>query len=195
MEDFVFKTLFNSEMRVKVIRFFLFHSDDGFDLASVKKALKIKIASTLKKELKNLKNIGFLKIKAKKMFLNQLFPLNESLRILVEAPSFWYKEQVAKRIQKIGAIKLLVLTGILAGDDRMQEVDLLIVGNKIKEKKLNAFMAELEADLGKELNYLVLSEKDFQYRHSMMDRLIRDVMESEKDILIDKLGVDKIITA
>lgn len=191
MEDLIFSALFGSGIRIKIIRFFLLHMDDGFNPNLIRKTLKIKNLKSLKKELKNLKNIGFLKIKNKKIFLNPIFSMNESLRSLVLMPSFWYKEKITKKFQKLGAIKLLILMGTLAGDDKMQEVDLLIVGNKIKEKKLAGLMAELEADFGKELNYLFLSEKDFRYRYSMMDRLIRDIMESEKDILIDKLGIEK----
>jgi hypothetical protein len=191
MEDLIFSALFGSAIRVKIIRFFLLHVGESFNSDFIRKALKLKNLKTLKNELKNLKNIGFLRTKAKKVFLDSNFPMNEALRSLVLTPSFWYQEQITKRIQKLGAIKLLILTGILAGDDEMQEVDLLIVGNKIKEKKLVNFITELETDFGKELNYLVLSEKDFQYRYSMMDRLIRDIMEAPKNILIDKLGIGK----
>lgn len=194
MEDLIFSALFGSAIRIKIIRFFLLHADEGFNLDFVRKALKLKNLKALKNELKNLKNIGFLKIKAKKVFLDSNFSMNEALRSLVLTPSFWYQEQITKRIQKLGAIKLLILTGILVGDDEMQEVDLLIVGNKIKERKLANFITELETDFGKELNYLILSEKDFQYRYSMMDRLIRDIMEAPKNILIDKLGIEKMKT-
>lgn len=191
MEDLIFNALFGSKIRIKIIRFFLLHTDDGFGLDFIRKALKIKNLKALKKELKNLKSVGFLRIKTKKIFLNSSFPMNAALRSLVLMPSFWYQEQITKKIQKLGVIKLLILTGILAGDDEMQEADLLIVGNKIKEKKLANFIIELEADFGKELNYLILSEKDFQYRYSMMDHLIRDIMEAQKNILIDKLGIGK----
>lgn len=194
MEDLIFSALFGSAIRIKIIRFFLLHAGESFNLDYIRKTLKLKNLKALKNELKNLKNIGFLRMKAKRILLDPNFPMNEALRSLVLTPSFWYQGQITKIIQKFGAIKLLILTGILVGDDEMQEVDLLIVGNKIKEKKLANFITELEADFGKELNYLVLSEKDFQYRYSMMDRLIRDIMEAPKNILIDKLGIEKMQT-
>jgi len=193
MDDLVFHTLFGQEIRVKLIRFFLLHEGSGFNLKYLRTFLKIKNSRLLKKELKNLKHIGFLRKKGQKIFLNPFFSLNEVLTNLVSGPSFWYKGKMIKLFQRIGAIKLLVLTGVLAGDDKMQEVDMLIVGNKIKERRLVNLMAELEADFGKELNYLVLTEKEFQYRYSMFDRLIRDVMESQKEVLIDKLGIERII--
>lgn len=191
MEDLIFSAFFGSEIRIKIIRFFLLQANDGFDLSFIRKRLQIKNVKPLKRELKKLRSIGFLKVKGKKISLNPAFPMNELLRSLILAPSFWYKGQMIKKFQKLGAIKLLILTGVLAGDNKMQEADLLLVGNKIKEKKLTSLMTELEADFGKELNYLVLSEKDFQYRYSMMDRLIREILESEKNVLVDKLGLEK----
>jgi hypothetical protein len=193
MDDLVFHILFGQEIRVKIIRFFLLHEGSGFNLKYLRKFLKIKNSRLLKKELKNLKHIGFLRTKGQKIFLNPFFPLNEALTNLVIGPSFWCKGKMIKLFQRVGVIKLLVLTGVLAGDDKMREVDMLIVGNKIKERRLANLMAELEADFGKELNYLVLTEKEFQYRYSMFDRLIRDVMESQKEVLIDKLGIERII--
>jgi len=193
MDDLVFHILFGQEIRVKIIRFFLLHEGSGFNLKYLRKFLKIKNSRLLKKELKNLKHIGFLRTKGQKIFLNPFFSLNEALTNLVIGPSFWYKGKMIKLFQRIGVIKLLVLTGVLVGDDKMREVDMLIVGNKIKERRLANLMAELEADFGKELNYLVLTEKEFQYRYSMFDRLIRDVMESQKEVLIDKLGIERII--
>lgn len=191
MEDLIFNAFFGSEIRIKIIRFFLLQAEGKFDLSSIRKMLRIKNVKSLEREVKNLRRIGFLKFKGKKISLNPSFPMNGLLRSFILTPSFWYKEQMIKKFQKLGAIKLLILTGILAGDDKMSEADLLLVGNKIKEKKLAGLIAELEADFGKELNYLVLSEKDFQYRYSMMDRLIREILGSEKDVLIDKLGLEK----
>ncbi|HOX21456.1 MAG TPA: hypothetical protein PKZ02_00545 [Candidatus Paceibacterota bacterium] len=194
MEDLIFSVFFGSEIRIKIIRFFLLQAEGNFDLGLIRKRLQIKNVKPLKRELKKLRSIGFLKAKGKKISLNPAFPMNGLLRSFILTPSFWYKEQMIKKFQKLGAIKLLILTGILTGDDKMPEADLLLVGNKIKEKKLANLVNELEADFGKELNYLVLSEKDFQYRYSMMDRLIREILESEKNVLIDKLGLEKMKT-
>ena len=64
-----------------------------------------------------------------------------------------------------------------------------MVGDNIRQKKLSNFLKDLEAEIGKEIDYVVLSTQDFKYRHDMFDRFIRDVLEKPHEKLINKLKI------
>jgi hypothetical protein len=91
-------------------------------------------------------------------------------------------------VRKIGNIKLLVLGGIFRNNEA-DGADLLIVGDKINSRKLTTFLKDLEAEVGKELNCASMSAKEFNYRYDMYDRFVRDLINENKDVLINKLNL------
>jgi hypothetical protein len=88
----------------------------------------------------------------------------------------------------VGAIKLIILTGVFV-DDLEGGLDMLIAGDRIKEGSLRERVRALEAELGRELRYALLSTHDFLYRLNMNDKLIRDVMDYPHRIVYDKLDI------
>ena len=73
--------------------------------------------------------------------------------------------------------------------DKNGRVDLLIVGNKLKEKVLSDAIKTLESEIGSELSYAVFDTNEFLYRLDMYDRLICDILERPHRRLIDTLLV------
>jgi len=65
----------------------------------------------------------------------------------------------------------------------------LIVGDGIKNKSLANFLKDLESEVGKEIDYVVLTTADFKYRYDMFDRFIRDILEKPHEKLINKLKI------
>ena len=45
----------------------------------------------------------------------------------------------------------------------------------------------MEKETGKELNFMILSEKEFKYRYSMFDKFIHSFFEKNPVILINKV--------
>lgn len=191
MGDNVLAALFGGQEKLKVIRFFLNKEGKWFSHEEVAEFLKIKNKKSFKNAISDLKEAGFIKSKGKRSELNRFFPLNDSLRVILNKPSFWHRQQIVGQIKKIGQVKLFVLAGELAGDRKPKEAELLVVG-KISEKKLEKIISDLESDMGRSINYLALGEKDFLYRYSMFDRLVRDLLEGEKDVVFDKIGLEKL---
>jgi hypothetical protein len=70
--------------------------------------------------------------------------------------------------------------------DKSMPVDLLIVGD-VNKTKLEKLVAELQKEEGFEINYSLLSIKDFEYRKVVKDRFITDVMNAKKTIIIDEI--------
>lgn len=192
MDDLVLNTIFGSSDRVKIIRYFLLRENEKVDIEKVRQFLKISKKANFKKEVRLFAKSGFLKIVGKKVLLNPFFPLNDDLRRLIIFPSFWYKEKIADLFRKSGSIKLLIFSGILANEDKSVEVEILIVGNRLNEKKIEKLISQIEADLGTEINYLILNEKDFYYRFSMFDRLVRGILDGKHEILVSKIDIGKL---
>lgn len=183
--------LFDNAHRVRLLKLFLYNPDQNFDAKTIAGKLRIN-PRILRKQLKKLVELGFIKrraLKSKKVFsVNQNFDFYESLRALVVKTSPAAKDKVLKRILGLGKIKLALISGIFINADNSR-ADMMIVGDKIKRSKLNRFLRDLEAEVGKEINYAVMDTKEFNYRYRMYDRFIRDLLEFKHEKLINKLRI------
>ena len=84
----------------------------------------------------------------------------------------------------LGKVELVLLTGQFTRDER-SGVDMLLVGN-VNNNALQKYVTELEAKEGKEIRYTVISLSDFKYRQQIKDRFVSNVLQSKKQVLIDK---------
>ena len=200
--------LFGSSARVKMIRLFLSNPENVFSLEDVSRRAKVPTPAA-KRELSLFKTIGLIKqkdeiidqpvklkdgtikIKKKKFngyFLNALFPFVHALRNLVLNAAPVDKEAMIKEINTIGRIKLVVFSGIFTNHENSR-VDLLLVGDSMKETKLDKVLKNIEADIGKEIVYAVFKTDDFMYRLGMYDRFIRDILEYPHEKAVNKLNI------
>jgi hypothetical protein len=199
--------LFGSPAMVKLLRLFIFNPEHSFTNKEVITRAKI-TADTLRLELSIMKQMGFIKKKtayrqitkrkgSKKMVkkekvlawtLDEKFPYIESLRsFLVNATPVKNKD-IPKRLSGAGAIKLIVISGILIQNPDSR-IDILIVGNGIKKSQLETAIKFIESEVGKELRYAVFDTQEFKYRMGIYDKLIRDVFDYEHEIVLDKIGI------
>ena len=207
--------LFGSSARVKMIRLFLSNPENVFSLEDVSRRAKAPTPAA-KRELSLFKGMGMIKqkdeiteepclsrgkpvklkdgtIKTKKKkfngyFLNALFPFVHALRNLVLNAAPVDKEAMIKEINTIGRIKLVVFSGIFTNHENSR-VDLLLVGDSMKETKLDKVLKNIEADIGKEIVYAVFKTDDFMYRLGMYDRFIRDILEYPHEKAVNKLNI------
>ncbi len=91
------------------------------------------------------------------------------------------------KFKALGNVEVALYTGQFTRDDS-SGIDALIVGD-INQHALQKFMAELEAQEGKEIRYTVMPAQEFNYRRQIKDRFITTVLESKKQVLIDKNGI------
>jgi hypothetical protein len=93
------------------------------------------------------------------------------------------EDKIIKRLRSTGAISFAFLTGTFARDTRTN-VDIFVVGD-INKARLAKVVAEMEKEMGRELNYSALSPDEYQYRLSLNDRFITSVLEARKIVIID----------
>jgi hypothetical protein len=199
-------TIFSSEARVKIMRLFLFNSEVVFDIDAISAKSKVNKAS-VKKEIIVLEKAKFIKkkdfskiIQNKKKkgrankkrtrgyYLNQDFPYITALKQLLIKTKMLEGGEIVRRLSRAGKLKLVIVAGVFI-QDRDSRVDIFIVGNNINRSSLSNAIRSIEAELGRELIYVFFDTQDFQYRFSMNDKLIRDVMDYPHQVLLDKISI------
>ncbi|HEY4502125.1 MAG TPA: hypothetical protein VJJ20_03635 [Candidatus Paceibacterota bacterium] len=181
--------LFGSHSRLKLLRLFLFNPSQTFSGAEAAARSRVEPQGA-RRELAGLRQAGLLRKsrgKTMRYALNEKFPYLEPLKELL-LNTARRGESVPVRLRPAGTIKLVILTGVFVGDVE-GSFDLLIAGDRIKEGILRERIKGLEAELGRELRYALLSTADFLYRLNMNDKLVRDVMDYPHRIVHDRLDI------
>ncbi len=168
--------------RVKIMRLFLLNKGKRFESKEIARRSRVSPAA-VRKELNLLSSVNFIKRRANEWSFNYSFKyLGEFEDLLVRSDSL-KKETILDNFKKVGRIKFLVVSGMFIknADSR---VDLLIVGDKLKRTQIEKGIEKLEAEIGAELSYAVFNTKEFIYRLSMYDKLIRDILDYPHEVLL-----------
>lgn len=189
--------LFGGQSRVKIMRLFLLNKNKVFEIEDVVSRSRV-IRTNARKELNALSTMGFIK---QKMFtkegsrggkkkvsswtLNSSFRYLGSIRDLLIDPDLIREGDFVKRFKPIGKIKFMIVAGVFIGKQKDSRVDIMIVGDRIKKNSLRQIIKGLEAEIGKELDYVVFGSKEFKYRIDMYDKLVCDVLDYPHERLID----------
>lgn len=191
--------IFGSASRVKILRLFLFNSNDPFDVPEV--ALRTGLERPeARHEINSLLSIGFLKPKdftrelesskgvktvdVSGVILDKSFPYYHPLhQLLVESP-LMNEEELLNKFKNAGKIKLLVVSGVFLKEENTP-IDVLIVGDDLRKNIIENNIARLESEVGKELRYAIFETNDFQYRFQMYDKLIRDIFDNRYKALVN----------
>lgn len=208
----ILEKLFESVPKVKILRLFTRNPDQYFTFTDLEKRTQVP-NSVLGKELQKLKKLDLIRQKRItyqekiptrrgkkiKMRVKKTKPLvyyiNTGFRIFTELCDLITKESTAshkkifKNISSLGNIKLAVISGAFLKNSDYARTDILIVGDNIKKKRLNRFLAKAESEIGKSLHYTLMGTKEFEYRKDMYDRFLRDILEYPHEKLINKLKI------
>lgn len=185
--------LFGSQARVKLLRLFLFNETESYTLGQVAHRAKVS-KDAARRELNLLVGIKLLKKKKGKgrdgtlFSVNQKFVHYESLRAFFRTSTKVSDTHINNKLKRAGSMRLIALTGSFTGVPE-PKVDLLVVGDRLEDRALNAVVHELEAELGRELRYAAFTTEEFRYRISVYDRLLRDVFEYPHRFVLDKIGM------
>ena len=197
----ILSELFESPAKVKALKLFLRNPEDAFSLKEGARRLRL-MRRDFAKQVKKFKDLDLVRsrinIVAKKVgkrtkkFKEEAFHANSKFLFYNElqglltksSPTAWEKKLEA--LKALGRIKLAVIAGTLVNDVKGR-LDLLLVGEKMKPRAIATFMRKLEADVGKDIRYMVLSTQEFSYRFDMFDNFLRDVFERPHKKLINKM--------
>ena len=201
--------LLGGAAKVKILRLFLLNQDTPFDVNQSADRAKVSRRSA-RREIDLLEKIAIIKRRSffkefKRKFNNgrvisnkrrvQGWITNERFKHLKLLQSLMTEVQpleqndLLQRIKRAGRIKLIVIAGVFIQDPDSR-LDMLIVGDDLKQGKLDNIIRSIESELGKELRYAVFETQHFNYRMNMYDKLIRDVLDFPHKIVTDRLGLN-----
>lgn len=183
--------LFGSKTRAKLLQLFFSNPEKSFYVREMTRVIDEQIHS-VRRELLNLESIGIIKNEA---FDNKIYysanrnhpfcrPLIDLFAKKIDPSrdhdprrSTW--DDYTRPVKNY--LTALVVTNRLPGQEG---VDLLVIGND-RTKKLTHWAEMIEKKLGKPINYVIMSPDDYQYRVSVRDRFIKEIMEMEISEIID----------
>ncbi len=182
--------IFGSPARVKVLRLFLFNPRQSFSLADIASRSRVGDAEA-RREVTALQHAQMIERSSRgkgvRFILSPKFSYTAAMQnLLLNAPK--RANDISKRLRGVGALRMIVLSGIFMGEWD-EGLDILIVGDKIKERLLRERIRTLEAELGKEIRYALLTSEDFYYRLNMNDKLVRDVIDYPHAVVLDRLNI------
>lgn len=202
--------LFGSNHIVKILRLFLFNPDTSFEHTDIVSRTRVP-EEIVRVERSMLERVGLIK---KRSFYKQVErkrgKKTEMVKKRVQGwgldPNFVYTRELErfffdtakidgagflKKIRKAGTPKAVILSGFFMGmlDESPHGVDIMIIGDNFREKKLSPAIKDLEAEMGREIRYAVFSQKEFKYRLDIRDRLVRDVLDYPHTVLLDRINL------
>jgi DNA-binding HxlR family transcriptional regulator len=179
--------LLSSKPKSKLINLLLAHPERSFSPTELKFSTGIS-ASFLKKTLRELSKMDFVVVTDKKghkyFQVNKHFPLFPELLNMLRKNKTIPTDTLARAALKVGECKLIVLTGVFAGKPRV-ETDIVFVG-RISARKLEQFLRLAEKFAEQEISYSVFTNAEFEYRQSMNDRFIKNILENRPAVILDK---------
>ncbi len=202
----VLSALFGSSARVKMMRLFLSNPDNTYTSKEISDRAKVH-TQTVRKEINLFTKIGLIKKqqdtrvvtvgrgknkketnkKVSGFIVDRNFSDLSALRSLILNIAPTNDDDIIKKVGTAGKIKLVIISGEFIRDPDSR-LDILVVGDAVKEVRLKSAIRDLEAQMGRELRYAAFSTQDFNYRLGVYDRLVRDVLDYPHHIIVDKLG-------
>ncbi len=197
MPEQILEQLFESPVKLKLLKLFLRNPQKQFLLSDIIKKTQSR-KREVKKQIKSLRSIGLLqqkKIKGNRkkqikgglfFSVNPNFDFYNELQILILKSSPTSKEKMLKKILRLGRMKIALIAGVFLNTENSR-VDLFLVGDNISRRRLMNFLAEMESEVGKEIEYAAMNTQEFDYRYHMFDRFVRDILEKPHEKLVNKI--------
>lgn len=209
--------LFGSKTRVKILKLLLIHPAEKYYIRQLSRDLKLQLNSVRREleNLENFgiitsdaraadnpaagesrgapaedrppKQNSPARQEKKYYRADQNFVLYDEIKALIVKAQILYEKDFVQKLQAVGKVKLLLLTGMFVNNSSTL-IDMLLVG-KINKVKLVKLIRELEIELGREINFTVFNPREFKYRRDITDIFLYGILEGRKLIVIDEIGL------
>lgn len=199
----ILEGLFDSEIKVKLLKLFLQNEEDKFTLDDITERTQSD-SSSVRYQLRKLREIDLVesalvrfpskqedKEKGRKRrvyFVSQEFPLFAELKNLITKTVPIEGRDIKNRIERLGEIKLAVLTGVFQKNESAP-TDMFVVGEELQKEKLQEEVDQIEAKLGKELRFTTMSTDEFEYRVDMFDNFLKQIFKNPHEIIIKEMEI------
>jgi predicted nucleotidyltransferase len=171
-----------SKLRQRLLAYYFTNPTARLHLRDLAQRLDID-PSNLSKELRRLEREGLFRSEVsgrQKYFqLNHDYPLFEEVRKIVNK-TIGAAPLISRLLKKIGGIDEAYLYGSFARNqqDAASDIDVLVIGTP-HEAALAQAVSKLERQLGREINYTVLSPKELKSRRTRKDAFLENVWDNK----------------
>lgn len=182
-------SLFGSVARLRLLRLFLWNQDTPFSVAEIADKTMVSSAE-VQRELRVLERIEFVKsrkTKGRRIYRAVPdFPLRDGLLGLVGTATVTPECKTLTQIGRIGDVHLALVSGIFINFTKAR-ADLFVVANDVSRAQLTKVMKSLEAEVGREVSYVLLSLEEFRYRINMTDRFLQDFLQGPYEEVVNNI--------
>jgi predicted nucleotidyltransferase len=181
------QSLFSSKARVKLLTHFFSHPDGQFYARGLARQVE-EHYNAVWQELNNLEHIGLLASEqngnVRHYRLNPAFPIYDELKRIILKTS-GLGQAIREALNRLGAVEWAFIYGSVAAgeEDFLSDIDLMLVG-KVDLLAMAEVIACLEDQLGREINYLVLTRAELAQRLAAGEPFIENVLADPKVMLI-----------
>ena len=177
----------HSETRQRLLRYYFTNPTARHHLRDLARRLDVD-PSNLSKELRHLETEGLFisetSGRQKYFRLNRKYSLFAEVRRIVEK-TIGATPLLAESLQRIDGIQEAYLYGSFARNqqDVASDIDVIVIGSP-KGSVLAGAIRVLEHQLGREINYTVLTRKEFDSRRARKDAFIQGIWNNERLALV-----------
>jgi len=193
--------LFGSLARVKLLRFFLFNPSKEYTFDDMCRRARL-VRRTARTEISALERAEVIskrtlwievpgkakKTKAVGYGLNKKFSELQALQTFMFETAPVDSKNLLAHLRKAGPLDFIVAAGLFVRDFE-QGLDVLIAAKKLFPTKIESAIRSIEAEIGIEIRYTIMTSDELLYRVGMYDKLTRDLFDYKHQILVDKIGV------
>lgn len=175
-----------SKTKRKLLKLFVLHPDKSFYVRQIEKLTQEPVTA-VRRELNHLEKAGFLKSRRdanlKYFEVDRTFPFYSELKKMIYS-TIGLKDYLEEKLHDFDVIELAFIYGSVArnGEREQSDVDLLVVGGIDQENFRNAISA-CEKELGREINYTLMSRQEFDERSKRNDPFLKRVLREKKILL------------
>jgi hypothetical protein len=185
----IFSQLFDSRTRSRLVKFFMLNDKESYTATEIAKKSQL-TSQQVNGELMRLERIKMIISRSKKghrfFETNRNFIFYPELKNLVIKSNTLPECRSLHRIKTLGKVKLALISGIFLNYPKGR-ADLLIVGDELSRAKLKHLLESLEAEVGREINYSIMSSDEFKYRTDMLDKFVMEFLEGPYEEIICKI--------
>lgn len=185
----LFDTLFGSKARSRLIRFFLLNPGVEYSAADVSEKTLISRTDSSRElaRLVKMKLVFERSRKGHKYFVvNEEFPFYVELKSLVSKLNVHAQSQIFRKLKVVGEVKLTLISGLFLNYPK-SKVDMILVVNNVNRTKLKHAITHLEAEVGKEIRFVLMNNEELHYRLNMLDRFFIEFLEGPYEEVTNKV--------
>ena len=179
--------IFGSRIRAKILGWFFTHPEESFFVRQIATILR-EDPTNLSREMSKLENLGILT--SKKIGNTKHFQANPHCAFFRELKGLVLKTagvagQIKVALERLTGVQFAFIYGSYAkGEEKAHsDVDLMIIGD-VDVNQLDPLASSLEKRLGREVNYLLFSQVEFQAKKRAKDGFLMDVLGEVKIMVI-----------